>query len=119
MHYWGIVLYGVNESHLGVPKNADPNFDLFKVFEEKYDGNRAVSVKLKNGKTVPLFYEVTEDDNYFGYEAGYPWEFKENHEENITTKDVEDAICQFLVPLGYDETEIRNKINSISTYNCC
>ena len=119
MHYCGILMYGVNENDLSWPIGKDEEFSLLDWLYENNDEDRAVKVKLKNGKTVPLFYEVTEDENYFGYEAGYPWEFKDNNECDITEQDVADAIVQYLTPIGYRESEIRKHIDYISTYDCC
>ncbi len=112
MSYWGIVMYGVQESDLRFKEGYDGLYDI----SAERDEPDFFDTLLPNGKRVALFYEGTEDDSYFGFYAGYPWD---EEMQGIEQKDVEDAIAQALMPyLDMKEEELRSKIGRISTYNC-
>ena len=120
VEYWGIRMYGVNESQLEARHNTDPEFwGDPQILEEDYNDAREVNINLKNGKVVPLYFESTEDDSYLGFEPSYPWEIKGNARLDITKEDVEEAIVEFLKPYGYDPEDIHKAMEYINTYNCC
>ena len=110
MQYWGVLIHGVALDDL---KWKDEDFD----FQESVMGeDMDVTVKLPNGKSVLLSWEPTEDGDYFGLFAGYPWY---EHFQGITEKDADDAIVQVLMPyLDMTEKKLRKEIDDISTYNC-
>lgn len=115
MDYWGVVMHGVRESALTLTDEFEDG--LNGVAEEKYNSNRDFLVKLPNGKELYLGLEVSEDDSFLGFSAGYPWE---ERMQGLTEKDVNDAIVQFLRPyVDMTDDEIRAEIEDISTYNCC
>ena len=120
MQYWAVRIYGINEKNLihCWADNDDEPKGLFGILEKYYDSERAIYVKIKGGKEIPLCFEPTEDDNYFGYEASYPWEQKQAKESDIKAEDVETAIVKFLKPYGYTAEEIHNAMEYINTYNC-
>ena len=122
VEYWGIRLYGVAESNLTKKWYDNPETGesgIHGILNDLYDENYMITVSLPNGKKVPLYFEPTEDESYFGYVAGYPWDFKENKEDVLTRQDVEDAIVKFLSEHGYDAEDVRDHIEDISSYNCC
>ena len=113
MKYWGVVMYGINDAELNWKDEWDGG--LFQITEDI--DNREVLIKLPNKKNVLLNIEITEDDNYIGFYACYPWD---EHGKGLEEKDIEAALIQFLTPYVKDtEKEIRNKTDYISTYNCC
>ena len=113
MDFWGITMHGVADSALCFKEDYD---GLFGVAEEDFDGERDFGVKLPNGKELSLGLEVTEDEAYFGFYAGYPWE---SRMQGLTEKDVDDAIVLFLKPyVDMTDEEIRAEIEDISSYNC-
>lgn len=109
MVYWGVMIYGVTLDELDWKDDIDFQETAMK---DELD----ITVKLPNGKSVLLSYEPTEDKSYFGLYAGYPWY---ERFQDITEKDADDAIVQFLLPyLDMTEENLRKHINDISTYNC-
>ena len=109
VEYWGIRMYGVNESQLAARHNTDPEFwGVPQILEEDYNDVREVNIN-----------ESTEDDSYLGFEPSYPWEIKGNARLDITKEDVEEAIVEFLKPYGYDPEDIHKAMEYINTYNCC
>lgn len=117
--YWGIRMYGVNESRLEARHNTDPDFSgIGQILDEDYEEVRDVNIQLDNGKSVPLYFESTEDDGYLGYEPEYPWDIKDTERINITKDDVKNAIIKFLKPYGYDPEDIGKAMEYINTYNC-
>ena len=123
MDYWGIVLYGVSDNNLVAGNKENGESWSFWEIQELYNDDEhsdVWDVKLENGKIVPLYMEITEDDSYLGFEPIYPWNIKSNHEIlKITEKDVADAIVKFLEPFGYDKDAIYANCDYVSDYNCC
>lgn len=111
IHYWGVIMRGVSESSLDW-KNED--LCLQDVSE---DYGWEILVDLPNGKKVPLVFEPSEDDNFLGFSACYPWS---PYGAGLVEKDVDDALVKVLQPyVTNTEEEIRKKIDYINTYNCC
>lgn len=106
---YGIIMRGISESSLhwkdesgleGLPEHHK-TWDIF--------------VKLPNNKKVLLNFEASEEENYLGYLANYPWE---EYSKNITKEDVDNALVKILLPYVTDTEEyIRNAIEYINTYN--
>ena len=117
--YWGIVMHGVNENDLKFKEAVDEdeyNGGIDYIIEKHHGGNREIMVMLPNGKKVILNYEPTEEDNFFGFMAGYPWN---DYMQGLTEADVDNAIATFLLPyVDMTKQEIVNCIDDISTYNC-
>ena len=112
IEYWGVVMHGVQESDLRFKDEYDGLLDVIEDNNDDY----FFPVKLPNGKVIELGFENAEDDEFFGFYAGYPWESRLH---DITQVDVEDAIVQVLLPyLDMTEAELRAVIDDINTYNC-
>lgn len=122
IHSWGICMYGICEDDLKKEcyKNEETGESGFwGIFNDHYDGDRAVVIDIGGKKCVPLFFEPTQDSNYLGFYASYPWELKQNGYDKLTEEDVKTAIVMFLTKFGYDAEEVRSHIDEISDYNCC
>jgi hypothetical protein len=116
--YCGVVMYGVAESWLTHTDKTDSFYDIIKTTPTN---EFCVTVLTSDNHEIPveLWLEISEDENYFGFLAGYPWEFNKDNANIITPQIVEQAISQFLEPYGYKPEKIKSKIDYISTYNYC
>ena len=118
MDYWGVVMYGIEETEIPFKEGLAEDYygGLEYIFDTVYDNEYEICISLPSGKNVRLIRESTEENEFLGFSACYPWQ---KVAQGITQEDVENAIWAVLEPyVTCTQKELVEKINYINTYNC-
>lgn len=107
MNYRAVRMYGIAEDQLATGGRA------FRDICEDNDGLRDYRVAV-DGFIVPIHIDITEDMDYIGLDAGYPWDYRDLDLQDLQDYHIRKAIATFLKDYGYSYREVYNAVGYIS-----
>ena len=107
MSHRPIKMYGIKESWV-----TPGNRHIWEIREEN-DGLCDFR-QIVDGIIVPLHIDVTDTEDYFGFEAEYPWDYRGLDLQNLQDHHIKTAIATFLKEYGFDYDEVYGAVDYIS-----
>lgn len=107
MNYRAVRMYGVAEDQFATGGKA------FHDICEDNDGLRDYRVVVDDF-IVPVHIDITEDMDYVGFDAGYPWNYRDLDLQNLQDYHIKKAIATFLELYDYSYREVYNAVGYIS-----